>query len=379
MARPDRRCQAGARLDQGEHRRPRRRPELRRHHRRLRRWPPVLARRADPQPRRFPARLRGRRHQRRCGRAVLRRVRLHRSPRRRQRRAGEFLAERVFKSTREEDRARWEQASPISHVGPHAPPFFVLHGTNDSLVPIEQPRAFVDALRKSSQQPVVYAELPGAQHAFETMPSVRTHATVHAVERFLAVVRSRPAARPPPRPSSPRTRGEVGVDSHSSITMSQAERYTTMRSPASVVAPTIAADTVTARTRSHVLSAETDGRRHGSDSVDGRRRRGATARHRRPARPTPGPPSGPPASPSGPGRSDARPGATGRQAEGPRSRSMSTAAPAATAALIAATNVAVAPPSSWPGWGWMITPSRSARTVIGGSSRGIGGSGGVSS
>ena len=102
-----------------------------------------------------------------------------------------FLAERVFKTTREQDRASWEQASPISHVGPHAPPFFVLHGTNDSLVPIEQPRAFVDALRKRSQQSVVYAELPGAQHAFETMPSVRTHATVQAVERFLAVVRSR--------------------------------------------------------------------------------------------------------------------------------------------------------------------------------------------
>jgi acetyl esterase/lipase len=66
-----------------------------------------------------------------------------------------FLAERVFKSTLGENRSRWEQASPISHVGPHAPPFFVLHGTNDSLVPIEQPRAFVDELRKSSKQPVV--------------------------------------------------------------------------------------------------------------------------------------------------------------------------------------------------------------------------------
>ena len=102
-----------------------------------------------------------------------------------------FLAQRVFKSGRERDRARWEQASPISHLGPHAPPFFVLHGTNDSLVPLEQPRTFVAALRTSSRQPVVYAEVPGAQHAFETMPSVRTHATVHAVERFLAVVRSR--------------------------------------------------------------------------------------------------------------------------------------------------------------------------------------------
>ncbi|MET0903708.1 MAG: alpha/beta hydrolase [Acidimicrobiales bacterium] len=101
-----------------------------------------------------------------------------------------FLARRVFKSKSSEDRARWEQASPISHVGSHAPPFFVLHGTNDSLVPAGQARSFVDELRKESNRPTVYAELPGAQHAFEMFPSVRTHATVHAVERFLAVVRS---------------------------------------------------------------------------------------------------------------------------------------------------------------------------------------------
>ncbi len=101
-----------------------------------------------------------------------------------------FLAKRVFKSSLADDRARWEQASPISHVGSHAPPFFVLHGTNDSLVPVGQARTFVDELRKASTHPVVYAELPGAQHAFEMFPSVRTHATVHAVERFLAVVRS---------------------------------------------------------------------------------------------------------------------------------------------------------------------------------------------
>ena len=100
------------------------------------------------------------------------------------------LAGRVFKSRLSEDRRRWEQASPISHVGPEVPPFFVLHGTNDSLVPTAQAQTFVRALRDRSSQPVVYAELPGAQHAFEAMPSERTHATVHAVERFLAVVRT---------------------------------------------------------------------------------------------------------------------------------------------------------------------------------------------
>jgi dipeptidyl aminopeptidase/acylaminoacyl peptidase len=89
-----------------------------------------------------------------------------------------------------DDRPRWEQASTITHVGPDAPPFFVLHGTNDSLVPVEQARTFVDELRKASSKPVVYAELPLAQHAFDILPSVRAAYTARAVERFLAVVRS---------------------------------------------------------------------------------------------------------------------------------------------------------------------------------------------
>jgi acetyl esterase/lipase len=108
-----------------------------------------------------------------------------------------FLAKRVLKSELAADRGRWEQASTISHVGPHAPPFFVIHGRNDSLVPVEQARTFVHELRKGSQRAVVYAELPGAQHAFDIMPSVRTHATVQAVERFLAVIRSESAGRTP--------------------------------------------------------------------------------------------------------------------------------------------------------------------------------------
>jgi acetyl esterase/lipase len=101
-----------------------------------------------------------------------------------------FLEKRVFKSLVADDRPRWDLASTISHVGPDAPPFFVLHGTNDSLVPVEQARTFVDELRKTSSNPVVYAELPLAQHAFDILPSVRAAHTARAVDRFLAVVRS---------------------------------------------------------------------------------------------------------------------------------------------------------------------------------------------
>jgi acetyl esterase/lipase len=105
-----------------------------------------------------------------------------------------FLARVVFKSKLDDDRPRWELASSITHAGPDAPPFFVIHGTNDSVVTIEQARAFVDQLRAHSKRPVAYAEIPGAQHAFDSFPSVRGMATVHAIERFLAYVRSEHAA-----------------------------------------------------------------------------------------------------------------------------------------------------------------------------------------
>ena len=110
-----------------------------------------------------------------------------------------LLARSVFKTSLDDDRARWELASPVSHVGPEAPPFFVLHGTNDTVVPVEAARDFVGRLRPVASAPVVYAELPRAQHAFDVLPSIRAHHTVHAVERFLAVVRSDagpPAAGP---------------------------------------------------------------------------------------------------------------------------------------------------------------------------------------
>lgn len=105
-----------------------------------------------------------------------------------------WLSRRLFKSSPERDRDRWDHASPIARVGAAAPPFFVLHGVNDSLFHVEQARDFVADLRAVSADSVVYAELPGAQHAFDMLPSVRVHHTVRAVERFLDVVRNRSAA-----------------------------------------------------------------------------------------------------------------------------------------------------------------------------------------
>lgn len=103
----------------------------------------------------------------------------------------DLLGRRVLKTGIEESPEVWDQASPMSWVGPDAPPFMVVHGANDTLVPVEQARSFAAMLRDASKEPVVYAELPGAQHAFEIFDSNRTFAAVGAVHRFLAAVRAR--------------------------------------------------------------------------------------------------------------------------------------------------------------------------------------------
>ena len=79
-------------------------------------------------------------------------------------------------------------ASPIARVHSDAPPFFVLHGEHDSLIPVQEGRAFARELSDVSKSPVLYAELPGAQHAFDIFASPRAHNTAEAVAQFLSWV-----------------------------------------------------------------------------------------------------------------------------------------------------------------------------------------------
>ncbi|QBJ98879.1 alpha/beta hydrolase [Rhodococcus sp. ABRD24] len=76
-------------------------------------------------------------------------------------------------------------ASPRAHLREDAPPFFVVHGTSDSFIPVAEAREFVDRLREVSANPVAYAELRGAQHAFDIFPSIRSFRVAQGVADFL--------------------------------------------------------------------------------------------------------------------------------------------------------------------------------------------------
>ena len=96
-----------------------------------------------------------------------------------------FLAPRVLRKRWDDAPEEFEAASPLLRVTADAPDFFVLHGVHDTLVQVDQARLFVERLRHVSKRTVVYAELPGAQHAFDVFPSIRSQHVVRAIDRYL--------------------------------------------------------------------------------------------------------------------------------------------------------------------------------------------------
>jgi acetyl esterase/lipase len=101
-----------------------------------------------------------------------------------------FFGRVVMKKRFADDPDAFRRASPMHRIHVDAPPFFVIHGSHDSLASVEEARQFAKRLRGTSKAPVAYAEVPGAQHAFEVFHSQRTTHVVRAVGRFLGHVHS---------------------------------------------------------------------------------------------------------------------------------------------------------------------------------------------
>lgn len=112
----------------------------------------------------------------------------------------ELVLARVVLKRPLDDHDAYAAASPLAQLArPTAPPpFLVIHGTRDNLVPIRMARAFVRAARDRGAT-VAFVELPLAHHAFELFPSLRSVVVVHGVHRFCQAIYSRwRAAHPEP-------------------------------------------------------------------------------------------------------------------------------------------------------------------------------------
>jgi dipeptidyl aminopeptidase/acylaminoacyl peptidase len=96
------------------------------------------------------------------------------------------LEKSVLKVSKQRNPELYKQASPINHIHADAPPFMVIQGDRDTLVSTDETRYFVERLRQISSNPVVYAEIAGAQHAFDVFPSVRSEHVLKGVVEFVS-------------------------------------------------------------------------------------------------------------------------------------------------------------------------------------------------
>jgi acetyl esterase/lipase len=97
----------------------------------------------------------------------------------------DFLERVVVKRSITRHPEIFHNASPIARVNADAPPFLVIHGTGDTVIPVEQARGFVERLRSVSRAAVGYVELPGAGHAFDMTDGARTGPMSTAIGLFL--------------------------------------------------------------------------------------------------------------------------------------------------------------------------------------------------
>jgi acetyl esterase/lipase len=100
----------------------------------------------------------------------------------------DFLERVVVKRRIDRHPKMFRDASPIARIHPDAPPFLVIHGSGDTVIPVAQARSFVERLRSISRSVVGYVELPGAGHGFDMTDGARTGATSTAVGLFLGQV-----------------------------------------------------------------------------------------------------------------------------------------------------------------------------------------------
>jgi len=97
----------------------------------------------------------------------------------------DFLERVVVKRTIARHPDVFHDASPVARVHRNAPPFLVIHGSKDSVIPVEQAQSFVQRLRAVSRSTVGYLELPGAGHGFDLIDGERAGVAAHATSLFL--------------------------------------------------------------------------------------------------------------------------------------------------------------------------------------------------
>lgn len=106
-----------------------------------------------------------------------------------------FLERVVVRRSQSRHPEVYRAASPMARIHDGAPPFLIIHGDSDAIIPVAEARQFHDALRMVSRAPVRYVELPRAGHAFDLVDAGHARRCADETVRFLGEVHRYHVAR----------------------------------------------------------------------------------------------------------------------------------------------------------------------------------------
>lgn len=86
------------------------------------------------------------------------------------------------------------EASPVTHVSPDDPPFFVVHGTADNTVPVSQSKMMEETLKKNGV-PVVFYTMEGRGHGAPGFDTPEGKKLTAAILEFLKEYTSKPVEK----------------------------------------------------------------------------------------------------------------------------------------------------------------------------------------
>lgn len=84
----------------------------------------------------------------------------------------------------------YRRASPIRLITPMSPPFLLIHGENDSVVPPLETEAFYVALKEQKISHIAHLRIPGVQHAFDELPTLPTQQVLSTVVQYLLFIQT---------------------------------------------------------------------------------------------------------------------------------------------------------------------------------------------
>jgi acetyl esterase/lipase len=84
-------------------------------------------------------------------------------------------------------------SSPFDYADRGSPALLIVHGEQDTLTSAMTARNLADEAGRASADPVVYVELPGAQHSFDLLTSLRFELAIDGIETYARRIMTDPS------------------------------------------------------------------------------------------------------------------------------------------------------------------------------------------